>query len=116
MRADSPECARRRGACLFFLVENASVFLQNLEAAPFRDFHRLLQLTSNQCVLDALLPEGCTRDALPVSCVSILSAAASPLQSSKVLLETTVMWQFKPEIAHVCAYDNLRVADAGALV
>lgn len=64
MRADTLERALERGLYQFFLVANSYHFLQPLDAAPFRRFHRQLRFTNDQFVLDALLTGGSTRDAL----------------------------------------------------
>lgn len=98
-----------------FLVTNASNILLPLDAAPFGGLHRLLRVTNDQYVLDALLTGGSTRESLLAAAFHCERRNFTPA-ANKGAFEVTRLCPFKPKVVLARAFENLGVAPAGASV
>jgi len=95
---------------LFFLVANASHFLQPLYAAPFGCFHRSLRVYNGQYVWDALMNGESTRDALLAAAYHCERRAFTPAVV-KGAFKTTGLWPFDSAVVLARARENLGIAD-----
>lgn len=113
MRADTLERALARGVYLFFLVANASHFLQPLDAAPFAVFHRHLRIKNDEYVMDAMLSGQSVRDALLAAAYHCERVSFTPAVVKHAFV-TTGLWPFNREVVRARAEENLGVADPGS--
>jgi len=113
MRTDTLEKALARGLFLFFLVANASHFLQPLDAEPFAVFHRFLRITNEEYVFDTIMAGKSTRDALLAAAYNAERRTFTP-RVVTAAFKTTGLWPLDPKLVLARAQGNLGVAPAGA--
>ena len=97
---------------LFFLVANASHFLQPLDAEPFAAFHRFLRRTNEAYMLDAIMVGKSTRDALLAAAYHSKRRTFTPRVVTKSF-KTTGLWPLNIPVVLARAHDNLGVAPSG---
>jgi len=94
---------------LFFLVANASHFLQSLDAVPFAAFHRFLRRTNEAYVFDAIIVGKSTRDALLAAAYHSERRTLS-LRVVTKSFKTTGLWPLNIPVVLARAHENLGVA------
>jgi len=115
MSAETLERALRRALYLFFLIANASHFLQPLDDEPFACFHQLLREKNESYVFDALLSGHATRNALLAAAYHSERRDFTPHVVSKAFI-LTGLWPFNPEVFLDRAFENLGVVAPGLTV
>ena len=112
MSIDTLERALKRQLYLFFLVANASHFLQPLDAEPFAAFHSFLRRTNEAYVFDAIMVGKSTRDALLAAAYHSDRRTFTPRVVTKAF-KTTGLWPLNIPVVLARAHDNLGVATGG---